>query len=65
MSPICVPLLKNGFSPPFSLGIDLHDFRDPRKVLNSAKVMLKPTGRLIDPDWKRESMEIGPPLSTC
>jgi hypothetical protein len=24
--------------------------------------MLKPTGRLIDLDWKKKQMEIGPPL---
>ena len=43
-------------------GIVLHDFRDPVKVLMNAKEMLKPTGRLIDLDWKRESMHLGPPL---
>jgi len=43
-------------------GINLHDFRNPSKVLMNAKRMLKPTGRLIDLDWKREPMKIGPPL---
>lgn len=43
-------------------GINLHDFRDPSKVLMNAKRMLKPTGRLIDLDWKKQPMEIGPPL---
>jgi ubiquinone/menaquinone biosynthesis C-methylase UbiE len=43
-------------------GIDLHDFRDPAKVLVNAKRMLKPTGRLVDLDWKKEPMELGPPL---
>ena len=43
-------------------GINLHDFRNPREVLMNAKRMLKPTGRLIDLDWKKEPMEIGPPL---
>lgn len=43
-------------------GIDLHDFRDPTKVLMNAKRMLKPTGRLVDLDWKKQPMEIGPPL---
>jgi ubiquinone/menaquinone biosynthesis C-methylase UbiE len=43
-------------------GIDLHDFRDPPKALINAKKMLKPGGRLIDLDWKKEPMELGPPL---
>ena len=43
-------------------GIDLHDFDDPAKVLLNAKRMLKPTGRLVDLDWKKELMNIGPPL---
>jgi len=43
-------------------GIVLHDFKDPAKVLMNAKRMLKPNGRLIDLDWKKESMEFGPPL---
>lgn len=43
-------------------GIDLHDFKDPLKVLSNAKRMLKPSGRLIDLDWKKEPMELGPPF---
>ena len=43
-------------------GIDLHDFRDPPKVLINAKKMLKPGARLIDLDWKKEPMELGPPI---
>nr|MDO8097522.1 methyltransferase domain-containing protein [Candidatus Njordarchaeota archaeon] len=43
-------------------GIDLHDFRDLGKVLFNASMMLKPTGHLVDLDWKKEPMEIGPPL---
>jgi ubiquinone/menaquinone biosynthesis C-methylase UbiE len=43
-------------------GIDLHDFRDTAKVLANAKRMLKPTGTLIDLDWKKSKMEMGPPL---
>jgi ubiquinone/menaquinone biosynthesis C-methylase UbiE len=43
-------------------GIVLHDFKDPNKVLSNAKKMLKPTGRLIDLDWKKEPMRLGPPL---
>jgi ubiquinone/menaquinone biosynthesis C-methylase UbiE len=43
-------------------GIVLHDFGDTSKVLSNAKKMLKPTGRLIDLDWKKELMQLGPPL---
>ena len=42
-------------------GIDLHDFADPGQVLRNAKKMLKPSGRLIDLDWKDEPMAFGPP----
>lgn len=40
----------------------LHDFKDPSKVLKNAKRMLKRTGRLVNLDWKKEPMELGPPL---
>ena len=43
-------------------GIDLHDFRDPEKVLMNAKRMLKHGGMLVDLDWKKEPMPLGPPL---
>jgi ubiquinone/menaquinone biosynthesis C-methylase UbiE len=43
-------------------GIVLHDFRDASKVLENAKRMVKPTGRLVNLDWKKEPMELGPPL---
>ncbi len=42
-------------------GICLHDFQDPGKVLNNAKRMLKPSGTLVDLDWKKIRMEQGPP----
>lgn len=42
-------------------GIVLHDFTNPVRVLSNAKKMLKPEGRLVDLDWKKEPMEIGPP----
>jgi ubiquinone/menaquinone biosynthesis C-methylase UbiE len=42
-------------------GIDLHDFANPERVIRNAKKMLKPSGRLIDLDWKDEPMEFGPP----
>jgi len=43
-------------------GIDLHDFMEPKKALANARIMLKKDGRLIDLDWKKETMEIGPPV---
>ena len=43
-------------------GIVLHDFNVPAKVLKNAKTMLKPEGRLVDLDWKKELMDFGPPL---
>jgi ubiquinone/menaquinone biosynthesis C-methylase UbiE len=43
-------------------GIVLHDFEDPAKVLENGRVMLKATGRLVNVDWKKTPMEIGPPL---
>ncbi|HSW59063.1 MAG TPA: methyltransferase domain-containing protein [Dehalococcoidales bacterium] len=44
------------------LGIVLHDFRDPLKVLQNAVKMLKPGGKLINLDWKKETMDKGPPV---
>lgn len=43
-------------------GIVLHDFASPEKVLANAKKMLKPDGQLVDLDWKKEPMDLGPPL---
>ena len=43
--------------------MDLHDFRDPVKVLFNAKEMLKPTGILVDLDWKKISMPFGPSVA--
>lgn len=42
--------------------MDLHDFKDPAKVLFNAKEMLKPTGLVVDLDWKKVTMEFGPPV---
>jgi ubiquinone/menaquinone biosynthesis C-methylase UbiE len=42
-------------------GIDLHDLADPLTVLQNAKEMLKPDGRVADLDWKDAPMAIGPP----
>lgn len=43
-------------------GIVLHDFSDPNRVLSNAKRMLKPSGRLVNLDWKKEPMQLGPPV---
>jgi ubiquinone/menaquinone biosynthesis C-methylase UbiE len=43
-------------------GICLHDFEDPVKVLKNARKMIKNDGYLIDLDWKKEQMEMGPPI---
>ncbi len=44
------------------IGIALHDFQDPLKVLKNAKSAVKPSGRLVNVDWKKKPMPIGPPL---
>ncbi len=43
-------------------GIVLHDFQSPARVLENAGRMLKPGGRLVNLDWKKEPMKLGPPL---
>lgn len=42
--------------------MDLHDFADPLRVLQNAKKMLKPSGQVIDLDWKKQQMPFGPPF---
>lgn len=44
-------------------GIVLHDFQNPKKVLFNAKKMLKPTGKLVNLDWKKEQTPFGPPVN--
>lgn len=39
----------------------LHDFQDQAKVLKNAFEMLKPGGRVVNLDWKKEHAELGPP----
>jgi ubiquinone/menaquinone biosynthesis C-methylase UbiE len=43
-------------------GIVLHDFDEPIRVLANAAKMLKPSGTLVNLDWKKEPMEFGPPV---
>ncbi|HKM60185.1 MAG TPA: class I SAM-dependent methyltransferase [Candidatus Bathyarchaeia archaeon] len=40
----------------------LHDFANPAKVLQNARKMIKPTGTLVDLDWKKQEMPFGPPV---
>lgn len=44
------------------LGQVLHDFADPAKVISNARRMVKPTGKLVNVDWKKQQMPFGPPL---
>jgi ubiquinone/menaquinone biosynthesis C-methylase UbiE len=41
-------------------GIALHDFQDPSQVLKNTRSIIKPTGILVDLDWKKD-VAIGPP----
>lgn len=40
----------------------LHDFSDPVAVLRNAKSMLKPSGIMVNLDWKKFQMPFGPPF---
>ena len=42
--------------------IVLHDFRDPAEALHNAKRMIKPSGTIVNLDWKKKLMSLGPPL---
>jgi ubiquinone/menaquinone biosynthesis C-methylase UbiE len=42
------------------IGIALHDFQDPPRVLANMRNIIKPAGRLVDLDWKKEPA-FGPP----
>jgi ubiquinone/menaquinone biosynthesis C-methylase UbiE len=44
------------------LGTVLHDFADAAMVLRNARTMIKPTGKLVNLDWKKEQTELGPPV---
>ncbi len=43
--------------------MDLHDFDEPAKVLHNARQMIKPSGILVDLDWKKQEMTFGPPVT--
>jgi ubiquinone/menaquinone biosynthesis C-methylase UbiE len=40
----------------------LHDFQDPARVLRNARRMIKPSGTLVDLDWKKKRSVFGPPV---
>ena len=41
----------------------LHDFQIPTKVVNNARSMVKPIGKLANLDWKKTLTDFGPPLA--
>ncbi|MDR0373501.1 MAG: class I SAM-dependent methyltransferase [Nitrososphaerota archaeon] len=43
--------------------MSLHDFEDPRKVLANAREMVKPSGWLVNLDWKKQDTPKGPPVN--
>jgi ubiquinone/menaquinone biosynthesis C-methylase UbiE len=43
--------------------MDLHDFNDPARVLHNAREMVKPSGMVVDLDWKKLDMPFGPPVA--
>jgi ubiquinone/menaquinone biosynthesis C-methylase UbiE len=42
--------------------IVLHDFENQHKVLSNARKMIKGTGILVNIDWKKKPLPLGPPL---
>ncbi|MCX8177266.1 MAG: class I SAM-dependent methyltransferase [Candidatus Bathyarchaeota archaeon] len=55
-------VLCNGCADVVFYGMVLHDFNDPTMVLRNAKIMLKPSGLLVNLDWKKLQMPFGPPF---
>ena len=43
-------------------GTVMHDFQDSLKVLEHAREMLAPGGKVVNLDWKKIPTEMGPPL---
>lgn len=43
-------------------GTVMHDFQDPLKVLEHAREMLAPGGKVVNLDWKKVTTKMGPPL---
>ncbi|MFA7199246.1 MAG: methyltransferase domain-containing protein [Methanoculleus sp.] len=45
------------------IGIALHDFADPVRALSNARRMAAPEGRIVNLDWKKEPLPLGPPVA--
>jgi ubiquinone/menaquinone biosynthesis C-methylase UbiE len=43
-------------------GMALHDFKDPALVLKNVRLTIKPNGKLINLDWKKDASFFGPPV---
>ncbi|KLK88439.1 hypothetical protein SZ63_05315 [Methanoculleus sediminis] len=56
-------LLCDGCADVVFFGIDLHDFVDPVRVLANARRMAAPEGLIVDVDWKKEPLPLGPPTA--
>ena len=56
-------ILCNGCADVVFFGIDLHDFVDPVRVLENARRMAAPGGLIVDMDWKKEPLPLGPPAA--
>lgn len=56
-------ILCDGCADIVFFGIALHDFADPVRVLRNAKRMAAPEGRIVDVDWKKEPLPLGPPAA--
>ncbi|MDV4342636.1 class I SAM-dependent methyltransferase [Methanoculleus sp. YWC-01] len=54
-------VLCDGCADVVFFGIDLHDFIDPVRVLENARQMARSTGMVVDVDWKKEPLPLGPP----
>jgi ubiquinone/menaquinone biosynthesis C-methylase UbiE len=56
-------ILCEGCADIIFLGIVLHDFQDPARVLRNTRRMIKSGGKLVNLDWKKIDMGFGPPRS--
>ncbi|MDI3507216.1 MAG: hypothetical protein PWR21_1259 [Methanoculleus sp.] len=56
-------VLCDGCADVVFFGIDLHDFADPVRALANAKRMASSAGVIVDVDWKKEPLPLGPPTA--
>jgi len=54
--------LENGSVDVVFLALVLHELEDYQKFFREAKRVLKPGGRAVMVEWKKEAMEMGPPV---